>query len=53
MSAKTQDDKIIVQVKDTGIGMSKEILDKLFTPQMKTLSETRKRIKVRVLAYYW
>ncbi|HMT35006.1 MAG TPA: PAS domain-containing sensor histidine kinase [Chitinophagaceae bacterium] len=45
VSAKTQDDKIIVQVKDTGIGMSKEILDKLFTPQMKTLSETRKKNK--------
>lgn len=45
LSAKTQDDKIIVQVKDTGIGMSKEILDKLFTPQMKTLSETRKKNK--------
>ncbi|MBK6330023.1 MAG: PAS domain S-box protein [Bacteroidetes bacterium] len=45
VSAKTQDDKIIVQIKDTGIGMSKEILDKLFTPQMKTLSETRKKNK--------
>ena len=42
VSATTQNDKIIVQVKDTGIGMSKEIMDKLFTPQMKTLSETRK-----------
>jgi two-component system CheB/CheR fusion protein len=42
VSAKCQDDKIIVQVKDTGIGMSKEIREKLFTPQMKTLSEARK-----------
>lgn len=42
VSATTQNDRIIVQVKDTGIGMSKEIIDKLFTPQMKTLSETRK-----------
>ena len=42
VSAKSKDDKIIVVVKDTGIGMSKEIMDKLFTPQMKTLSETRK-----------
>jgi two-component system CheB/CheR fusion protein len=45
VSAKTKDDKIIVQVKDTGIGMSKEIIEKLFTPQMKTLSETRKKNK--------
>jgi PAS domain S-box-containing protein len=45
VSAKTKDDKIIVQVKDTGIGMSKEIMEKLFTPQMKTLSETRKKGK--------
>lgn len=42
VSAKSKDDKIIVQVKDTGIGMSKEIMEKLFTPQMKTLSEARK-----------
>ena len=43
--AKTKDDKIIVQVKDTGVGISKEIIEKLFTPQMKTLSETRKKNK--------
>ena len=45
VSAKSKDDKIIVQVKDTGIGMSQEIMEKLFTPQMKTLSETRKKDK--------
>ncbi|WP_191963397.1 PAS domain-containing sensor histidine kinase [Flavobacterium luteum] len=45
VSAKSKDDKIIVQIKDTGIGMSKEIMAKLFTPQMKTLSETRKKDK--------
>jgi signal transduction histidine kinase len=45
VSAKTKEDKIIVQVKDNGIGMSKEIMEKLFTPQMKTLSETRKKDK--------
>ena len=45
LSAKSEPDKIIVQVKDTGIGMSKEIMEKLFTPQMKTLSETRKQNK--------
>ncbi|MFM9945276.1 MAG: ATP-binding protein, partial [Bacteroidia bacterium] len=43
--AKSKDDKIIIQVKDTGIGMSKEIMAKLFTPQVKTLSETRKKDK--------
>ncbi|MDP3557777.1 MAG: PAS domain-containing sensor histidine kinase [Bacteroidota bacterium] len=45
VSAKCKDDKIIVQVKDTGIGMSKEIMAKIFTPQLKTLSETRKKDK--------
>ena len=45
VSAKSKDDKIIIQVKDTGIGMSKEIMAKLFTPQMKTLSEKRKKDK--------
>ena len=45
VSAKSKVDKIIIQVKDTGIGMSKEIMAKLFTPQMKTLSETRKKDK--------
>ncbi len=45
ISAKSKDDKIIVQVKDNGIGMSKELMEKLFTPQIKTLSETRKKNK--------
>ncbi|HEY1019523.1 MAG TPA: PAS domain-containing sensor histidine kinase [Sediminibacterium sp.] len=45
VSAKRKEDKIIVQVKDTGIGMSKEIMEKLFTPQMKTLSEKRRKNK--------
>lgn len=45
ISAKIEPDKIIVQVKDTGVGMSKEIIEKLFTPQMKTLTETRKQHK--------
>ena len=45
VTAKSKDAKIIVQVKDTGIGMSKEIKEKLFTPQMKALSESRKRNK--------
>lgn len=45
VSAKSKDDKIIVQVKDTGVGMSKEIMENLFKPQMKTLSEARKKDK--------
>lgn len=45
ISATTQDDKIIVRIQDNGIGMSQEIIEKLFTPQMKTLSETRKKNK--------
>ena len=45
VSAKTKDNKMIIQVKDSGIGMSSEIIEKLFTPQMKTLSENRKKNK--------
>lgn len=45
VSAKRKDDKIIIQVKDNGIGMSQEIVSKLFTPQMKTLSESRQKNK--------
>jgi PAS domain S-box-containing protein len=45
ISATTHVDKIIVRIQDNGIGMSQEIIEKLFTPQMKTLSETRKKNK--------
>jgi two-component system CheB/CheR fusion protein len=41
VSAKIKEDKIIVQIKDSGVGMSKEIQDKLFTPQMNILSKAR------------
>lgn len=41
ISSKTNDNKIVVQIKDTGVGMSKEIQKKLFTPQVKALSEKR------------
>ena len=41
VSAKTTDGKIVVQIKDSGIGMSKEIQEKLFTPQMNILSKAR------------
>ncbi|MGZ3918649.1 MAG: PAS domain-containing sensor histidine kinase [Bacteroidia bacterium] len=43
--AKRREDKIIVQIKDTGIGMSKEIKDKLFAPHMDSLSKARKENK--------
>ncbi len=45
VSAKSKDDKIIVEIKDEGIGMSKEIQEKLFTPQMNILSSARKKNK--------
>ena len=45
ISATTQDDKIIVRIQDNGIGMSQEIMEKLFTPQMKRLSKSRKKNK--------
>jgi len=45
VSAKSKDDKIIVQVKDTGVGMSKKIMENIFTPQLKSLSEARKKNK--------
>jgi two-component system CheB/CheR fusion protein len=41
VSAKIKEDKIIVQIKDSGVGMSKEIQDKLFTPQVNILSKAR------------
>ncbi len=45
VSAKRMDDKIIVQIKDTGAGMSKKMIENLFTPQMATLLEARKKNK--------
>ncbi|MDQ3046921.1 MAG: ATP-binding protein [Bacteroidota bacterium] len=45
ISATKKDGKLIVQIKDNGIGMTKEIQDKLFTPQMNTLSKARKENK--------
>ncbi len=45
VSAKKEANMIIVQVKDNGVGMSQDIQDRLFTPQIKVLSETRKENK--------
>ncbi len=41
ITAKKNHDKMIVEIKDSGIGMSKEIQDKLFVPQLKSLSKAR------------
>ncbi len=41
ITAKRKEDKLIVEVKDSGIGMSKEIVEKLFVPQMSSLSKAR------------
>jgi len=45
VSAKRSEDKIVVEIKDTGIGMTKEIQSKLFNPQMTILSTERKENK--------
>lgn len=41
ITAKQNEDKLIIEVKDDGIGMSKDIMEKLFTPQMSSLSKAR------------
>ena len=45
VTAKKKEDKIIIQISDTGIGMSKEIQEKLFTPQRNSLSKMNKENK--------
>jgi two-component system CheB/CheR fusion protein len=45
VSAKRVEEKLIVQIKDTGIGMSKEIQEQLFTPQTNILARARKENK--------
>lgn len=45
VSAKTKEDEIIIEIKDDGIGITKEIKDKLFTPQITTISDTWKKDK--------
>lgn len=45
VSAKTKVDEIIMEIKDTGIGLSKETKDKLFSPQISTISSTWKKDK--------
>ncbi|MBC8005851.1 MAG: HAMP domain-containing histidine kinase, partial [Verrucomicrobia bacterium] len=45
VSATIQDGKVLVKVEDTGTGMPKEKLEKLFKPQLKPLSNLRKEDK--------
>ena len=45
ITTKHTEDKIIVEIKDTGIGMSKEMREKLFTPQLNSLSKEREKDK--------
>ncbi|MFV8354610.1 ATP-binding protein [Flavobacterium sp. XS1P32] len=42
VSAAVEAEKVIIQIKDFGMGMSQDVQDKLFTPQMSTLSKARK-----------
>jgi len=45
VTAKKSKGKLIVEIKDTGIGMSKDIQEQLFTPQMNALATIRKENK--------
>jgi PAS domain S-box-containing protein len=45
ISAKTIEDKVVIQIKDSGVGMSDEIMEQLFTPQANVLSLARKENK--------
>lgn len=45
VSATDNDSRVTVKVQDTGIGMSEDKLNKIFTPQLKTLSQARKEDK--------
>jgi len=40
-----KENEIIIEIKDAGIGMAKGIKDKLFIPQITTISETWKKDK--------
>jgi PAS domain S-box-containing protein len=45
VKARIKDSKTIVEIRDTGFGMSKEIQEKLFTPQMHSLAVARDKNK--------
>ncbi|MFV8364582.1 ATP-binding protein [Flavobacterium sp. ZT3P35] len=42
VTAAVEAEKVIIHIKDFGMGMSQDVQDKLFTPQMSTLSKARK-----------
>jgi two-component system CheB/CheR fusion protein len=41
VTAKANEDKLIIKVKDNGVGMSEKTTKNLFTAQMASLSKTR------------
>jgi PAS domain S-box-containing protein len=45
VSAKRQEEVILIEIRDSGLGMSREETEKLFTPQMLTLSKARGKNK--------
>jgi two-component system CheB/CheR fusion protein len=45
VSANRKVDKVVVEIKDTGVGMSRSVREKLFAPQLKALSRERKENK--------
>ncbi len=45
ISTKEKEDKIIVEIRDTGIGMTKEMQKTLFTPQVNSLLKAREEDK--------
>ena len=45
ISAKAKEDKLIVEIKDTGSGMSTKMLETIFTPQLNTLLKARENKK--------
>ena len=45
VASKRKEDKIIIEIRDNGSGMSKEIKEKIFAPQINSLSKARKENK--------
>ncbi|MDP2385721.1 MAG: PAS domain-containing sensor histidine kinase [Bacteroidota bacterium] len=45
VTAKRNENQIIIEIKDNGIGITKEIQNELFTPQITTISDTWKKDK--------